>query len=336
MKKLVAGLVFVFLILAFLFIPSNLRNEILSPVVRLTDKQVVERPLERYYFENLRKREYPSGEIRLEEVINKFDSNEIKEEKSYTSWLFSYLSDGKKVTGMANIPKKNGQLPVVIMFRGYADDEIYFTGLGTRKVAGVLAENGFITLAPDFLGFGGSDPASADFLEARFVKPVTVLDLLSSIKSLPQADESKISFWAHSNGGQIALSVLEITQKNIPTVLWAPVTQGFPESVLQYMDDYQNLDELGKEVYEKITAFCRDYDCRKVSIDYYFQDINAPIQVHQGGQDQLVDQTDTDQFVQTMKKLNKQVEYFTYPNSDHNLKQDWDEVVPQNLSFFNS
>src|SRR4030043_219471 len=94
--------------------------------------------------------------------------------------------NGQKVTGMANLPKRQGKLPVIVMLRGYADDEIYFTGLGTRKSAGVFAENGFLTLAPDFLGFGGSETCSADILEARFERPVTVLNLLASIKNLPQ------------------------------------------------------------------------------------------------------------------------------------------------------
>ncbi|MCX6724915.1 MAG: hypothetical protein NTV20_02330, partial [Candidatus Shapirobacteria bacterium] len=187
------------------------------------------KPLEKYSFENLRKRQYQGSEIKLEKVL--------QEQNSYTSYLFSFESDGKKVTGMANLPKKEGKLPVVVMIRGYADDQVYFTGLGTRKGAGVFAENGFITLAPDFLGFGGSDTSSLDILEARFERPITVLNLLASIENLPQANPDKIFLWAHSNGGQITLSVLEISQKPIPTVLWAPVTKGFPESVLQYMGE---------------------------------------------------------------------------------------------------
>ena len=201
-------------------------SEILDPLVRKKEP-TKSGPLIKYYFENLRKRDFWGSEIKLEKVI--------KEEESYTSWLFSYQSDGKRVTGMANLPEGEGPFPVIIMFRGYADKEIYFTGLGTRKSAGVFAENGFLTLAPDFLGFGGSDWPSGDVLQARFEKPITVLDLLASLASLARADPKKVFFWAHSNGGQIALSVLEISGREIPTVLWAPVTKGFPQAVLDYM-----------------------------------------------------------------------------------------------------
>jgi len=226
------------------------------------------------------------------------------------------------------------------MLRGYADDEIYFTGLGTRKSAGVFAENGFITLAPDFLGFGGSDTSSADILEARFERPITVLNLLASMKSLPEADVEKVFMWGHSNGGQIALSVLEILAKNnlsanwrIPTTLWAPVTKGFPESVLQYMAE---LDDQGLKVKKTIDDFTSIYESKYYSIDQYWNDIQTPLQVHQGTADEYIQTEWTDNFVQTLKNLGKSVVYYKYANNDHNLSRDWDLVVSRDLKFFQS
>lgn len=296
------------------------RHELISPLVPGIQPP---KPLEKYSFENLRKREYQGSEIKLEKVI--------KEEEKYTSWFFSFQSDGKRVTGMANLPKKQGRLPVVVMIRGYADEEIYFTGLGTRKAAGVFAENGFITLAPDFLGFGGSDSSSADILEARFECPVTVLNLLASIKNLPQAEPNKIFLWGHSNGGQIALSVLEISQRPIPTVLWAPVTKGFPESILQYMGE---MDDQGLKVKKAINEFLIVYDPKKYSIDNYWPDIKTPLQVHQGTADEYIKTEWTKDFVETMKSLGKNTIYYQYPRNDHNLSRDWDLVVQRDLEFF--
>jgi len=40
--------------------------------------------------------------------------------------------------------------------------------MGTEKMADFLAKNGFLTLAPDFLGYGGSDSAFPDMLLTRF------------------------------------------------------------------------------------------------------------------------------------------------------------------------
>ena len=325
MKKNWLIIIFAFLYLALIgalfFLPGqNGQRTFISP---LGSNLFKSKPLEKYSFENLRKREYQGSEIKLEKVI--------KEEEKYTSWLFSFQTDGKKVTGMLNLPQKQGKLPVVVMIRGYADDQVYFTGLGTRKGAGVFAENGFITLAPDFLGFGGSDTSSADILEARFERPITVLNLLASIKNLPQADPNKIFLWAHSNGGQIALSVLEISQKPIPTVLWAPVTAGFPQSVLQYMGE---MDDQGLKVKKAIDDFLNLYDSKHYSIDQYWGNIEAPLQVHQGTADEYIHTDWTDNFVQTLKDLGKNVIYFKYPRNDHNLSRDWDLVIQRDLEFF--
>ncbi len=328
---LIIGFAFIILgIVSFVFDLQPILNkadQIISPLSN-QKPTLAPRPLEKYYFENLRQRVFVGSQIKLEKVI--------QEEEKYTSWLFSFSSENKKVTGMVNIPKgKEEKWPAVIMLRGYADDEIYFTGLGTRKAAGVFAENGFITLAPDFLGFGGSDSSSADILEARFERPATVLNLLASLETLPQINPRKIYLWAHSNGGQIALSVLEILSKEIPTTLWAPVTKGFPESITHYMSDNDDeLEENGKMVKTRIETFLKDYDPKKVSIDNYFQDIKASLQIHQGGRDDLVPREWSDEFVAEMREKGKGIIYFYYPKSDHNLKEDWDLVVERDLEFF--
>ncbi|MFH1601512.1 MAG: alpha/beta fold hydrolase [Candidatus Shapirobacteria bacterium] len=278
-----------------------------------------------YSFEALGEREYAGSEIKIEKEISK--------EENFTSYLFSYLPDGQKVTGQLNLPQKAGKLPAVIMLRGYADKEIYFTGLGTRKAAGALAENGFITLAPDFLGFGGSDPETTDVLLNRFKRPITVLNLIASVKTLPEANPDQIFLWAHSNGGQIALSVLEISQFAYPTSLWAPVTESFPECIINYIDQ-DNLTPDSQKVLEAINNFTKSYDPQKYSTTSYYGKIKAPLLIHQGGADYLVPAEWQEKLIKELNSLNKEVNYFYYPRSDHNLEPDWDLVVQRDLEFF--
>lgn len=280
-------------------------------------------PLVQYSIKNLQNRQYQTSKIIKEKVI--------KEDQEFTSYIFSFQSDGKKITGQLNVPKGQGPFPVVVMLRGYADKEIYFTGLGTRKAAGELAKAGFITLAPDFLGFGGSDWETKDIIEARLEKPVTVLNLIQSISSLPMADTQNVFLWGHSNGGQIALTVLAVTGKSIPTVLWAPVTRDFPQNVFDYVGE---LDDQGKMVMASISAFLKSYDPQQFSVSPNLVNINAPLQVHQGGSDPLVKKEWTDKFVEKMKGLGKQTSYYTYHLNDHNLTRDWDTVVARNVKFF--
>jgi len=292
-----------------------------------------EKSLEPYSFENLSKRDFSGGKIEIGKTI--------EEEEKHSAYFFYFYSEEKKVSGQLSTPKKGEELPVIIMLRGYVDKEIYFTGLGTRKAAGFFAENGFATLAPDFLGFGQSDEESKDILLNRFRRPETVLSLLSSIKNLNQAlkdkgletrvDPEKVFLWGHSNGGQIALSVLEITRREIPITLWSPVSKGFPDSVLQYASE---LDDEGKMVIRAIREFRENYNPAQYSITEYFDRIQAPIQIHQGTGDQYIAFEDSSALVKILRELGKKITYYVYKNDDHNLKENWDEVVERDLEFF--
>jgi hypothetical protein len=132
---------------------------------------------------------------------------------------------------------------------------LYSTGTGSRPAASYFAKNGYMTIAPDFLGYGGSDSESGNIFETRFQTYTTAISLLKAIEQMKSdktvlsvsnaiENPSRIStrfstfeylnLWAHSNGGQIALTTLEVTKSSYPTTLWAPVTKGFPYSVLYY------------------------------------------------------------------------------------------------------
>jgi len=282
------------------------------------------RILDKYTFPYLAQRTFTPSPIVLERVLSK--------KPEYTSWLFSIVVDGKRVTGQVNIPTGGGRFPVIVMQRGYVDKEIYQTGIGTRKVAEVYAKRGFLTLAVDFLGYGGSDSESDDVLEARFEKPVTVLTLLASLSSLSQADASRVGLWGHSNGGQITLSVLEITGRTYPTVLWAPVTMKFPDSFLQFVDD---LPDKGAYLKNQLDIFHERYVDEDYSISAHLGDIQAPLLLHQGTADDAVPFEWSNTFVQQMTKLGHPIEYFTYPGEDHNFaKGSWGKVVERDVAYF--
>jgi dipeptidyl aminopeptidase/acylaminoacyl peptidase len=309
----------------WLIIELNYPPEFDSPISE-NEVTVDPMPLDRFSFESLRSREYENSLIVLERVL--------KQGGRYTSYLFSYQSDRRKVTGMANIPlpqEGRDQMPVVVMLRGFVEDEIYSTGLGTRNAANVFAENGFVTLAPDFLGYGESDAPEDDVWWERLNKPVQVMNLLASLDSLPQVDTERVALWGHSNGGQIALSVLEISGKNYPTSLWAPVSKPFPYSVLYYTDEF---DDGGLRLRYALAEFERLYEVGNYSIVKYFDLINASILLHQGTEDDEVPLKWSNELVASLKELGKEVEYFVYPGAGHNMEGNWETVVGRDVGFF--
>ncbi|MBI2074939.1 MAG: dienelactone hydrolase family protein [Candidatus Levybacteria bacterium] len=331
MKKAVFAAIFLVFIVAVAAFFIFRKDKIISPVGNIPK----EKPLDKYTFENLNKKQFQSSKIMLGKIL-KGDSN-------YISQMFYYSVDGKKVSGQLNVPKKPGTYPVVVMFRGFVPKETYKTGIGTKRAGEVFAENGFITLAPDFLGYGESDNPSNSSIEERFQTYTTALTFLASLKNLNagldasysakiKADTQKTGIWGHSNGGHIALSVLAISSKSYPTVLWAPVSKLFPYSILYYTDDF---NDHGKALRKVLADFEKDYDAEKYSPSNFYKWIKAPIQLNQGTADDAVPQKWSDQLAETLKKLKIDVDYFIYPGADHNLSVGWSTAVERGISFYN-
>lgn len=290
-------------------------------------------PLLEYTFENLKNTKFPESKITF--------GQKIDETNNYVSQMFYFQvpetpesTNTLKVSGLANIPKGQGNYPIIVMFRGYIPKETYKSGAGSQPSAKILAKNGFITLAPDFLGYGESASASATLFEDRFQTYTTALTLLNSLLSLKEigADTTKIGIWGHSNGGQIALSALAISGVNYPTVLWAPVSKPFPYSILFYTDE---TDDHGKALRKALSLFEKDYDTEFFSPANYYNWIKTSIQIHQGTADEEVLPFWTDELVETLKKDNIDVAYFKYSGADHNLlPSGWNDAVLREIEFF--
>ena len=327
-------------------------EQVIEPSIQVEKSK----PLEIYSIENLSKARVAAGKIEI--------TNEIDSEGDYASYLFKFAHDPtlsykgklKITTGQINIPANNLELslkkyPVVLMLRGYVDQELYKTGDGTKNAAGFFASNGFITIAPDFLGYAGSDKEADNIFESRFQTYTTALSLLKTIELLHnnleassdigkplrltelRTNESPVFIWGHSNGGQIALTLLEITKADYPATLWAPVTKPFPYSILYYTDESE---DKGKLIRSELALFEADYDVEKYSLFNYLEFINAPLQVHQGTADNAVPLDWNDDLADILMDLNLDLDYYTYPGADHNMRTVWNTVINRDLLFFNS
>ncbi|EKD57132.1 MAG: putative peptidase [uncultured bacterium] len=338
-KSLIVLVILVVVSSAFYFLRHRSNSTFTSPNSETLQQKST--PLIKYAIEALSKTNFNPSQISLGELVNSTPD--------FTSRIFYFYVDpsinsgqGRKVSGLINIPNNGTDLPVIVMFRGYVDREKYQTGVGTNHAGEVFAKNGFITLAPDFLGYGESDMPSENPMEERFQTHTTALTLLASVKNLnaalseagvaARADPDRIAIWGHSNGGQIALTILEITGKSYPTVLWAPVSKPFPYSILYYTDDF---DDHGRMLRKVVADFEKDYDSEGYSLASYFEKIKAPVQLHQGGADEAVPLKWSDQLYEQLKELDRDIQYFTYTGEDHNFAQGaWGQVVNRNIVFY--
>lgn len=349
--------------LSFVIAYYYLKNKPAS-IIKNTTKQIEKEkplPLLQYSFKNLSQKDFTVQKgLKVEKIISK----ELETQTHVL--LFKYESQGKSISGALNFKidqenKTNLNKPAIIMIRGYAPIENYYSGLGTKNAATVFANNDYVTLAPDFLGFGESDPEPIDTWEARFIKTINVIDLIKTIQAFPEIDLSqlenfpiknisidtnKIGIWGHSNGGQIAISVLEVMNINFPTTLWAPVLAPFPYSVLYFSDEYE--DE-GKETRKYLSLFEKDHDVFDFSITKHLDQLHGPIQIQHGTNDDstLVSWTEeflikvdlenkrraTDSSIEN-KKASIEIDFYKYSGANHNLQPNWNEAIQKDLSFF--
>ncbi len=333
MKKVFATIGFiVIIVIAFIVVKRFSVTKIISPLG--TGGNIPIKTLAQYSFPSLHLSQFSDGSIVIDKVI--------KDNPVFASYLYYSYVNGKRVSGLMNVPKTAGQYPVIILIRGYVDKKGYVPGYGTLRDGEYLAQNGFITLAPDFLGYGFSDPAPKEPMEDRFLTYVTVMDLISSLKNLNRSLADKLlpvrfdgihtGIWGHSNGGQIALSILEISGATFPTVLWAPVSKPFPYSILYYTDE---VDDHGKALRQVVANFEKDYDSEKYSLTNYFSWIKAPLQLDQGTADEEVPQKWSDELADILEKKGIKIDYYTYPGEDHNFDRgSWTTVIERTLQFY--
>jgi len=354
------------------------QNSFLSPFIE--QAEVATKPLQKYSLANLSQMEFVPSPITIKEEIEKGDG--------FVEYLLTFSTMGRTMSGHLILPTAFALHPdqtdppnkIIILIRGWADQTTYTTGSGTKPVARELAKQGYATLAPDFFGYGQSDPEPTNEWETRFVKPVNVIELYKSVQSFGVKDgrldlpehlqitlpaTNKIGFWGHSNGGQVALTVLETLSQPIPTVLWAPVTAPFPYSILYFGND---LEDEGQQQRAWIAIFEKTYNALDFSLTQHLNQLTGPIQLHQGSADTDAPQTWNDRFAFLVEAENNKrlktltpaatvtlnqnpsqtpppqistlppidLTYFIYQGADHNLRPitHWNTAVSRDLVFF--
>jgi dipeptidyl aminopeptidase/acylaminoacyl peptidase len=311
---------------SFYYLLDDAKTSFISPL-SMKQPTKTQSEYEKYAFPILRNKPANPAKIEIKERLS--------EQDEFASYLFEFTTEGKRMTGQLNVPlgaTPSAGFPVIVMLRGFVNPEEYETGVGTRNAAAFFAAQGYVTVAPDFFGYGGSEMESSDVMTARLEKPKNIIDLLASLTTLEFIDDNKVGMWAHSNGGQIALSVLEITGKSIPTSLWAPVSVSFPYSILYFTND---TDDQGKALRKVLAEFEANNDAFDFSIDRYFNWIQAPILLHHGSADEAAPIEWSETLQNSLKQLDKEVVYYRYEGADHNLRPSWNEVVIRDLEFFN-
>ena len=261
--------------------------------------------------EALRARTYPQTEIRLRQVMAR--------ERDYVSYLMTHQSDGLQLTGVATIPEGAGPFPVVVLNHGFTLPSHYDTGEGTRAMSAALARRGFLTLASDYRGLGGSEDDGRLNIGARLDFAIDILNLVAAVPSLPEARTDRMGLWGHSLGCDVGLRVAEVNPVIGPMALWAPLSA--------WMDDMAGY-------YFLPTAEDSAELRAALSPGNYLRYLNGPVTIHQGEADRVVNPSWARRLHEALQEAGVPSELTMHPGLGHFLDFEAQVVVQSTADFF--
>jgi uncharacterized protein len=288
----------------------------------------------------LRTRDYPGSKITIEETLSSATS--------YNRYIASYRSDGLKIYALLLVPKgaipKDGW-PVIILNHGYIIPEKYTPDGNYIPHADAFAKNGYIVFKPNYRGNGKSEGSPTS---AYYSPDYTVDDLnaIASIKKYPVANPKMIGVWGHSMGGAITLRDLVINTTDIKAAaIWGGVVGNYNDIMFNwqnkvtYKPDAEDLmlRNKNKDILVSLYGTPENNQDFWNSCDptYFLEDITAPVQIDVGLVDNQVPPDFSKNLYYKLKILNKKVEYYGYPDNNHDINQSFDLAMKRTIDFFN-
>lgn len=279
--------------------------------------------------ESLKNRVFKTEALKIEKTL--------KEGSSYNRFIASYISEGLKIYGLLTVPKS--EMPVngyetILFIHGYIPPKQYSTTGSYPTYQDQLAKEDFITFKPDLRGHGNSQgkPVRAHFSE-KYV--VDTMYALSSLEQLDMVDKNNIFYWGHSNGGEIGLRVLVITNKIKKASLWAGVVGSYKDMLETYNSKIPFLQNPKTTLISNNGLPSENPDFwNKVDPFSFLNDIETPIILHHGTKDISVPIELSNSLYTEMKKLNKDITYYKYKGDNHNISNNYKIAFSRDIEWF--
>lgn len=254
---------------------------------------------------------------------------------SYTKHPVTYKANDFTISGIMNIPKGDGPFPTLVLGHGYIDPAIYTSGRGLKREQDYLANQGYIVLHTDYRNHAGSDDDPENSNNLRLGYTIDVIAAAKALKAsgLPQIDTSRIGYLGRSMGGGIGYNVAVVAPDEFDAiVLYAPVSAN-------YVDNFNKWGRGNPEIENPIVArHGSPEDTPKfwagISAENYFDNIDDPIMIHHGTNDESCKVAWSERAAAQMKALNKDVTLHIYQGEQHAFGPQWELSMQRSVDFF--
>lgn len=291
--------------------------------------------------ENMRAQSYPGSDLIIEQTL--------ANGSNYKRYVASYQSEGLKIYGLLTVPNGEapaGGWPAIIFNHGYIPPEQYRT---TEKYVAYLdafARNQYVVFKPDYRGHGNSegDPQGAYYSQAY---TSDVLNALASIRLRSDVNADKVGMWGHSMGGHITLRSMVIDKHVKAGVIWAGVVATYDHMAQHWNSrtpwqpsprEQRSGRPSRQQLIEQYGSFESNPEFWKsISANYFVDQISGPVQIHHGTADATVPISFSEQLRDQLTAANKTIEYYSYPNADHNLSGSaFGPAIQRSVQFFDT
>ena len=285
------------------------------------------RPVD-HFIERIRERPLDGRDMMLGDVVETHEGFHVHE--------MSYISDGLRITGLIAIPLETGPHPGVIINHGFFPVDRYYPGKGTKHEMGALAARGYLVAAPDYRGYGNSDPGDNTFLPG-FVHDVR--NLVPALSELEQVDSSRLAMMGHSMGAGITLQCLATGSNVHAAALLGAVTAREPERYEARRYRWTNGTSAARSLEDFVARFGTPTDApdsyERMSTINYLDAITAPIIMHHGAKDEVCPITWGFDLRDALLAAGKTVEFHQYTDAGHVLRDaDFEQMVDRTDRFF--
>lgn len=259
----------------------------------------------------------------------------------FSAKLYRYESAGLRVHALVARPASDppeGGWPVVIANHGHhpdpknhgitAEGKDHRPGDYYRRIPELFVARGYLVVMPDYRGHNISEgfEFTEGLLEGAYY-PEDVLNLISAIGDVPDADTDQLYMWGHSMGGMVTMRTLLVTDRIRAATLWSSTNGDLREVAEFYTSDADLRAQIGD--------LSGPFDTESVNPYNYLDDLETPVIIQHAVGDGATAYEWSERLAKDLEQRDKTYEFWSFDTDNHLFSEENMEVAAdRDVAFF--